>query len=69
MTTRTTQTNAAALQAYAHAMAQIAESLTLLTAYVEDHGGVGPDEVHWGHVGSAADIAARLAEMTNNLPR
>lgn len=41
--------------------------LQALSAHVDDHLGASPDEVHWGHVGSAAKIEAELKEMAQFL--
>lgn len=50
----------------AHRAAALA-ALDALRAHADDHFGYGPDDLHWGHVGTAASIAARLAELAADL--
>ena len=48
-------------------MAKIAEAQTLLTelqAHVDDHMGESPEDINWGHVGSAGYMVERLTELT-----
>lgn len=37
--------------------------LARLTAASDEHFGVGPDDVHWGHVGSLAEAVRMLEEV------
>ena len=49
-------------------MAKIAEAQTLLAelqAHVDDHMGESPEDINWGHVGSAVYMVERLTELTN----
>lgn len=39
------------------------ELLQALLAHVEDHMGVAPEEVNWGHVGSAGKAREDLEEL------
>jgi len=49
-------------------MAKIAEAQTLLAelqAHVDDHMGASPDEINYGHVGSAGYMVEKLTELTD----
>jgi len=49
-------------------MAKIAEAQTLLAelqTHVDDHMGSSPDEINYGHVGSAAYMVEKLTELTD----
>lgn len=46
------KTNAAALDAFMAAKMEIDALLARLVAHSADHFGYGPEEVHWGHVGT-----------------
>jgi len=46
-------TNDGALTAFMVNMNEIRDQLLILTSYVDNHMDVLPDEIHWGHVGSA----------------
>ena len=51
-------------------LATLGESEVLLqeiTEHVENHMGADPDEVNWGHVGSAEHLRSRLTEIANFL--
>lgn len=43
------------------------EALEKIKAHLEDHLGAHPDEVHWGHVGSAGKAAEDLQELARFL--
>jgi hypothetical protein len=60
-------TKETALTAYAAALAEMRETLALLTAHADDHLGTAPEEVHWGHVGSANHVNEQLAEIAGFL--
>ena len=60
-------TNETALSAYVAALAEIRETLALLTAHADDHFGVAPEEVHWGHVGNTGFVNERLNEVAGFL--
>ena len=47
--------------------AKIDELLAALAAHSEDHFGVTPDEVHWGHVTPLVDATALLARALTAL--
>ena len=57
--------NEKALQEFMAKMAQAQELLTELQAHVDDHMGTNPDEINWGHVGSAGYMAEKLTELTD----
>ena len=41
--------------------------LQRLAAFSDDHFGVAPDEVNWGHVGNLGYVTERLREASNFL--
>jgi hypothetical protein len=73
MSTRTTKTitrsNEDALAIFVARKAEIDATLTRLQALSNDHFGVAPDEVTWGHVGSLehhAELLKRITDMAFN---
>lgn len=44
-------------------VARAIELLDNLKAHMEDHMNVSPDDVHWGHVGSAGKACEDLEEL------
>lgn len=46
-------------------IAEINSRLDELKAYTEDHMGVDPDSINWGHAGSAQQLLAELTELTD----
>lgn len=54
-----------ALDAFVARKAEIDAMLARLQGLSEEHFGVGPDEVHWGHVGSLASYADLLKRITD----
>jgi hypothetical protein len=60
-------TNETALSAYVAAIAEIRENLALLTDHADDHFGVAPDDVNWGHVGNTSYVNERLNEIAGFL--
>lgn len=69
-TSRTkTRTNEDALAAFVQRKAEIDEMLARLQALSDDHFGVAPDEVSWGHVGTLgyyAELLKRVTDMACN---
>lgn len=59
------KTNAAALDAFIAAKAEIDAMLARLAANSADHFGYSPDEVNWGHVGTLNHYRARLREIND----
>jgi hypothetical protein len=55
-----------ALDAYMARKAEIDTMLARLTALSDDHFGVGPDEINWGHVGTLAHYAELLKRITDS---
>ena len=51
------------LAAFVASKLEIDELLAKLADKSEDHFGVTPDEIHWGHVGSLNHITAQLREI------
>lgn len=65
MAQKTAATNEQALDAFLAAKAEIDLLLAELAALSADHFRASPDEVTWGHVGSANHIRERLQEITS----
>jgi hypothetical protein len=61
-TTRTTKQQKA-LQAFCHHLASARELNTLIGRHLDDHLGLGPDEVNWAHVGDASRLHNALREI------
>lgn len=60
-----TRGNTQALDAFLARKAEIDTLLARLAALGDDHFGVGPDEVNWGHVGTLAHTAELLRRISN----
>jgi hypothetical protein len=58
-------TNEQALESFIAAKAEIDQLLADLAALSADHFHASPDEVHWGHVGTATHIRDRLREIAS----
>jgi hypothetical protein len=69
-TSRTkTRSSQDALAAFVQRKAEIDTMLARLQALSDDHFGVAPDEVTWGHVGSLghhAELLKRITDMACN---
>jgi hypothetical protein len=65
MARKTAATNDKALDAFLAAKTGIDRLLAELVALSADHFHTSPDEIGWGHVGSANHIRERLQEITN----
>ena len=55
--------NDEALRAFISNMVEIHAHLITLTRYVENHMEEAPEEIHWGHVGSAGHVLESLSEI------
>ena len=44
---------------------EIQDRLAELQTFANDHMGYSPDEINWGHVGTAEHFLARLTELTD----
>ena len=55
-----------ALDAYIASKAEIDTMLARLKALSDDHFGVAPDEINWGHVGTLAHYAELLKRITDS---
>jgi hypothetical protein len=60
-----TNTNEKALAAFIENIAGIQEHLEQLQNYVDNHMEYNPDEINWGHVGTAAHYLASLKQLTD----
>ena len=64
-----TKSNEDALAAFVAKKAEIDAMLTRIQALSDDHFGVEPDEVTWGHVGTLehhAELLKRITDMAFN---
>jgi hypothetical protein len=59
------RSNEDALAAFVQKKAEIDAMLTRLQALSDDHFGVAPEEVTWGHVGTLEHHAELLKRITN----
>jgi hypothetical protein len=59
-----TRSNQEALATFVQKNAEIDAMLTRLQALSDDHFGLGPDEVTWGHVALLDDYAELLKRIT-----
>ena len=66
MTTKRTD-NSNALDAFIARKREIDAMLQRLAACSDDHFGVAPDEVNWGHVGNLGYVIERLREASDFL--
>ena len=60
MTTTRKSSKEEARESFIHHVASARELMTLLRRHLDDHMGIGPDEVNWAHVGDAARLAEAL---------
>ena len=63
---RGTADNRTALDAYIARKAEIDTMLERLKALSDDHFGIAPDQIHWGHVGTLTHYAELLKRITDN---
>lgn len=56
-----------ALERFMARVAEARELLSTIQAHVDDHFGVDPEDVHWGHVAEAGDVAQRLQVIVGDL--
>jgi len=57
--------NTKALAAFMAKKQEIDAMLARIAAHSDDHFGVMPDDVSWGHVGTLEDYEARLKRLTD----
>ena len=57
--------NDKAIAAFLQHKASIEEALKRLTDHIEEHAGVSPDDLHWGHVGDLARMDELLTNITD----
>lgn len=65
MARKTAATNEQALDAFLAAKTEIDRLLAELAALSADHFHASPEEINWGHVGSANHIRERLQEIAD----
>ena len=65
MTTKTRTTNDKALEAFVASKAEIDRLLADLAALSDQHFNATPDEITWGHAGTANHIRERLQEIVS----
>jgi hypothetical protein len=56
-----------ATDAFLSHKANIDAMLERIQALSDDHFEVDPDNIHWGHVGTVADVAEQLKRITDAL--
>ena len=56
-----------ALDAFVGNLTEISAILARLQSAVEDHLGIAPENVSWGHVGDTAQITSQLREIRDRL--
>lgn len=59
--------NDMAVSAFIGRKAEFDALLEKLAALSDDHFGVPPDDVHWGHVGTVADVVLILRQALGQL--
>lgn len=59
--------NDMAVSAFIGRKAEFDALLEQLAALSDEHFGVSPDEVHWGHVGTVADVVLLLRQALGQL--
>ena len=57
----------AALDTFVGNLSEITAILARLQSTVDDHLGIAPEIVNWGHVGDTAQIASQLREIRDRL--
>lgn len=65
MDRKTAATNEQALHAFLAAKVEIDQLLTELATLSANHFHANPDEISWGHVGSANHLRERLQEIAD----
>lgn len=63
-------TNAKAIDAFIRHKAKLDEAIAKIMGGSEDFFGIGPDEIHWGHVGSMecfAEAASAIADKITGM--
>ncbi|HYZ26698.1 MAG TPA: hypothetical protein VE597_07305 [Geminicoccaceae bacterium] len=64
-TKKTSKSNDDALAAFVARKAEIDAMLTRIQTLSDDHFGVAPDDVNWGHVGTLGHYAELLKRITD----
>jgi len=57
--------NDKALHEFMSRISEARERLAELTAYVDDHMQISPDEISWGNVGNAGYLVEQLSQLTD----
>jgi len=54
-----------ALNRFMEQISEINERLAELQAFTDDHMGYNPNDINWGHVGTAGYFLEKLTELTD----
>ena len=57
----------AGLDTFVGNLTEISAILARLQSAIDDHLGIAPESVNWGHVGDTAQIASQLREIRDRL--
>ena len=67
MTHSKSHQQAAAMDTFVGNLTEISAILARLQSAVDDHLGIAPEIVNWGHVGDTAQIVSQLREIRDRL--
>jgi hypothetical protein len=57
--------NTQAVNRYLVHLERATEAAARISQYLDDHGEVSPDDIHWGHTGSMDHLASQLEGLVN----
>jgi len=55
--------NQKAQDAFMEKLAYIKDAVKEIEGYIDEHMNLNPNEINWGHVGNASQIAGQLTEI------
>jgi DNA-binding transcriptional MerR regulator len=55
-----------ALDKFMEQIGEIREKIAQLQEHADEHLGFAPDDINWGHVGTAGSLLEKLTELTEN---
>ena len=67
MTTTQTTNRQQALDEFVTRVGKITAAIEVIKVATDEHFGIAPEEVHWGHVGDAGRILAGLQEIVQTI--